>query len=126
MTAEVTTSTETQSSETEQLVTLTPVAAEKIKSYLAQSGEEGAGKALRVTIRPGGCAGLLQEIGFDDRNVDTDYFQESFGVGIVVDPLSVEYVKGLSIDYVDTIEEQGFLLENPNKQSSCACGNSFC
>ena len=126
MTADVTTSVDAQNDSTEQLVTLTPVAAEKIKSYLGQSGEEGAGKVLRVTIRPGGCAGLLQEIGFDDRNEETDYFQESFGVGIVVDPLSVEYVKGLSIDYVDTIEEQGFLLDNPNKQSSCACGNSFC
>lgn len=126
MTADVTTSTEALSDNNEQLVTLTPVAAEKIKSYLGQSGEEAAGKVLRVTIRPGGCAGLLQEIGFDDRNEETDYFQESFGVGIVVDPLSVEYVKGLSIDYVDTIEEQGFLLDNPNKQSSCACGNSFC
>ena len=126
MTADITTSTEATGGATEELITLTPVAAEKIKSYLAQSGDEGADKVLRVTIRPGGCAGLLQEIGFDDRNVDTDYFQETFGVGIVVDPLSVEYVKGLSIDYVDTIEEQGFLLENPNKQSSCACGNSFC
>ena len=126
MTADVTTSVEATSNVDEALITLTPVAAEKIKSYLAQSGEEGADKVLRVTVRPGGCAGLLQELGFDDRNVDTDYFQESHGVGIVVDPLSVEYVKGLSIDYVDTIEEQGFALENPNKQSSCACGNSFC
>jgi len=126
MTADVTTNADAVAQTSEQLITLTPIAAEKIKSYLGQSGEEGAGKVLRVTIRPGGCAGLLQEIGFDDRNVETDYFQESFGVGVVVDPLSLEYVNGLSIDYVDTIEEQGFMLDNPNKQSSCACGNSFC
>jgi len=125
MTAEV--NTEVQATATgDTLITLTEVAAGKIKSYLEQSGADGADKSLRVTIRPGGCAGLLQEIGFDERNVETDYFQEAHGVSIVVDPLSLEYVNGLTIDYVDTIAEQGFLLENPNKQSSCACGNSFC
>lgn len=126
MTAEVNTEAQATTVNTDQLINLTEVAANKIKSYLEQSGPEAAGKALRVTIRPGGCAGLLQEIGFDDRNAETDYFQEVHGVAIVVDPLSLEYVNGLTIDYVDTIAEQGFLLENPNKQSSCACGNSFC
>jgi len=126
MTAEVSTKVQATAVTGESLITLTEVAAGKIKSYLDQSGDDNANKALRVTVKPGGCAGLLQEISFDDRNVETDYFQESHGVAIVVDPLSVEFVNGLTIDYVDTIAEQGFLLENPNKQSSCACGNSFC
>jgi iron-sulfur cluster assembly accessory protein len=126
MTAEVNTELSQSTATGTDLIILTEVAAGKIKSYLEQSGPEAEGKALRVTIRPGGCAGLMQEIGFDDRNTETDYFQESHGVAIVVDPLSLEYVNGLTIDYVDTIAEQGFLLENPNKQSSCACGNSFC
>lgn len=117
--------TQTGSASEEQLISLTETAAKKLQSYLEQEGQAAAGLHLRVTVRPGGCAGFMQEINLDQRR-DTDYFQESFGIGVVIDPASAEFVKGLKIDYVDSISESGFTLDNPNQTSSCGCGKSFC
>jgi iron-sulfur cluster assembly accessory protein len=105
-------------------VVLTDPAAEKVASLLAQEGRDDL--ALRVAVQPGGCSGLRYQLFFDERNLDGDAVQEfGNGVKVVVDRMSVPYLSGASIDFVDTIEKQGFTIDNPNAGGSCACGESF-
>ncbi|MCW2671657.1 MAG: uncharacterized protein JWP14_246 [Frankiales bacterium] len=105
-------------------VVLTDPAAEKVGSLLAQEGRDDL--ALRVAVQPGGCSGLRYQLFFDERTLDGDVAQEfGTGVKVVVDRMSVPYLMGATIDFVDTIEKQGFTIDNPNAGGSCACGESF-
>ena len=104
-------------------VTLTDAAATKAKSLLDQEGRDDL--ALRVAVQPGGCAGLRYNLFFDDRSLDGDLTGDFGGVTLTVDRMSAPYVEGAIIDFVDTIEKQGFTIDNPNAQNSCACGDSF-
>ena len=104
-------------------VILTDAAAAKAKALLDQEGRDDL--ALRIAVQPGGCAGLRYQLYFDDRNLDGDLVVEFDGVGLAVDRMSAPYVMGASIDFVDTIEKQGFTIDNPNATGSCACGDSF-
>ena len=106
-------------------VVLTDPAADKVKTLLAQEGRDDL--ALRVAVQPGGCSGLRYQLFFDERSLDGDAVQEYAGgaVKVVVDRMSVPYLAGATIDFVDTIEKQGFTIDNPNATSSCACGDSF-
>jgi iron-sulfur cluster assembly accessory protein len=104
-------------------VILTEAAATKAKSLLDQEGRDDL--ALRIAVQPGGCAGLRYNLFFDDRALDGDLTAEFGGVKLTVDRMSAPYVEGASIDFVDTIEKQGFTIDNPNAGGSCACGDSF-
>jgi iron-sulfur cluster assembly accessory protein len=104
-------------------VILTDAAAIKAKSLLDQEGRDDL--ALRIAVQPGGCAGLRYNLFFDDRVLDGDLAGEFGGVNLIVDRMSAPYVEGASIDFVDTIEKQGFTIDNPNASGSCACGDSF-
>jgi iron-sulfur cluster assembly accessory protein len=104
-------------------VILTDAAAAKAKSLLQQEGRDDL--ALRIAVQPGGCAGLRYNLFFDDRSLDGDLTAEFGGVTLTVDRMSAPYVQGASIDFVDTIEKQGFTNGNPNATGSCACGDSF-
>ena len=104
-------------------VILTEVAAGKVKNLLDQEGRDDL--ALRVAVQPGGCSGLRYQLFFDDRSLDGDAVHEYDGFNVVVDRMSVPYLGGASIDFVDTIEKQGFTIDNPNATGSCACGDSF-
>ncbi|MFE3444027.1 HesB/IscA family protein [Nocardia sp. NPDC059180] len=104
-------------------VTLTDAAASKAKALLDQEGREDL--ALRIAVQPGGCAGLRYQLFFDDRSLDGDLTVDFGGVKLAVDRMSAPYVQGASIDFVDTIEKQGFTIDNPNATGSCACGDSF-
>ncbi len=106
-------------------VVLTDPAATKVAALLAQEGRDDL--ALRVAVQPGGCSGLRYQLFFDERSLDGDSVQEYEGgaVRVVVDRMSVPYLAGATIDFVDTIEKQGFTIDNPNAGSSCACGDSF-
>jgi iron-sulfur cluster assembly accessory protein len=106
-------------------IALTDVAAEKVSSLLKQEGRDDL--SLRVAVQPGGCSGLRYQLYFDDRNLDGDTLTE-FGaekVRVVTDKMSTPYLMGATIDFVDTIEKQGFTIDNPNAGGSCACGDSF-
>jgi iron-sulfur cluster assembly accessory protein len=125
---ETTTSTETTATEPAGTgavtgVLLTDHAAAKVKALLEQEGRTDL--ALRVAVQPGGCSGLRYQLYFDDRSVDGDRVQDFDGVNVVVDKMSQPYLSGASIDFVDTIEKQGFTIDNPNAGGSCACGDSF-
>jgi aspartyl-tRNA(Asn)/glutamyl-tRNA(Gln) amidotransferase subunit A len=81
--------------------------------------------ALRISVQPGGCAGLRYNLFFDDRELDGDLTADFGGVALTIDRMSAPYVQGAIIDFVDTIEKQGFTIDNPNATGSCACGDSF-
>ena len=104
-------------------VTLTEAAASKARSLLDQEGRDDL--ALRIAVQPGGCAGLRYNLFFDDRSLDGDLVVDFAGVNLTVDRMSAPYVQGAVIDFVDTIEKQGFTIDNPNATGSCACGDSF-
>ncbi len=104
-------------------VTVTPEAAAKVKSLLEQEGRDDL--RLRVAVQPGGCSGLIYQLYFDERSLDGDAVVDFDGVEVVLDRMSVPYLDGATIDFVDTIEKQGFTIDNPNAGSSCACGDSF-
>lgn len=104
-------------------VNLTEAAAAKAKALLDQEGRNDL--ALRIAVQPGGCAGLRYQLYFDDRDLDGDKVDEVGGVRLVVDKMSVPYLAGATIDFADTIEQQGFTIDNPNAGSACACGDSF-
>jgi len=104
-------------------VVLTEQAASKVKTLLDQEGRDDL--ALRVAVQPGGCSGLRYQLFFDDRSLDGDQKIDFNGVNVVVDRMSVPYLGGAVIDFVDTIEKQGFTIDNPNATGSCACGDSF-
>ena len=98
-------------------------AAAKVKSLLEQEGRDDL--ALRIAVQPGGCSGLRYQLFFDERTLDGDVVTDFNGVAVVVDRMSVPYLNGATIDFVDTIEKQGFTIDNPNATGSCACGDSF-
>ncbi|GAB2673434.1 HesB/IscA family protein [Nocardia goodfellowii] len=102
---------------------LTEAAALKAKALLDQEGRDDL--ALRIAVQPGGCAGLRYQLFFDDRSLDGDLVADFNGVKLAIDRMSAPYVQGASIDFVDTIEKQGFTIDNPNATGSCACGDSF-
>jgi iron-sulfur cluster assembly accessory protein len=104
-------------------VVLTDVAAQKVKSLLEQEGRDDL--RLRIGVQPGGCSGLIYQLYFDERTLDGDLVEDFGGVEVVVDRMSAPYLGGATIDFADTIEKQGFTIDNPNAQSSCACGDSF-
>jgi iron-sulfur cluster assembly accessory protein len=104
-------------------VVLTDAAATKVKNLLDQEGRDDL--RLRLAVQPGGCSGLRYQLFFDERELDGDVVKEFGGVGVIVDRMSAPYLQGAVIDFVDTIEKQGFTIDNPSATSSCACGDSF-
>lgn len=104
-------------------VVMTDAAASKAHALLEQEGRDDL--SLRISVQPGGCSGLRYQLFFDDRSLDGDLVTDFNGVNLTVDRMSAPYVEGASIDFVDTIEKQGFTIDNPNATGSCACGDSF-
>ena len=104
-------------------IILTDAAATKVSSLLAQEGRDDL--RLRIAVQPGGCSGLRYQLYFDEREIDGDIVSEFGGVQVVTDRMSAPYLMGATIDFIDTIEKQGFTIDNPNATGSCACGDSF-
>jgi iron-sulfur cluster assembly accessory protein len=94
-----------------------------VGSLLAQEGRDDL--RLRIAVQPGGCSGLRYQLYFDEREVDGDIVHQFGTVGVVTDKMSLPYLAGATVDFVDTIEKQGFTIDNPNAGGSCACGDSF-
>jgi iron-sulfur cluster assembly protein len=107
---------------TDSIVSLTPAAAEKIRALMATETDVSV---LRVAIEGGGCSGFQYGLGFDRGAQEGDHAFEIEGVKVVVDPFSAPYLKGATVDYLETIQESGFKIDNPNAVSSCGCGHSF-
>ena len=104
-------------------VGLSDGAAVKVRSLFEQEARDDL--RLRVAVQPGGCSGLIYQLYFDERLLEGDVTVDFGGVEIVVDKMSVPYLDGATIDFEDTIQKQGFTIDNPNASGSCACGDSF-
>jgi len=107
---------------TESIVSLTPAAAVKIRDLMATEEDVSV---LRVAIEGGGCSGFQYGLGFDRGAQEGDHAFECEGVKVVVDPFSAPHLRGCSVDYLETIQESGFKIDNPNAVASCGCGSSF-
>ena len=106
------------------MIDVTPAAAEQIKTLLSEDGKL-ATHGLRMKVIGGGCSGLQYQLSFDDviREIDTEI--EAEGVKVIVDEKSALYLVGSALDFVDTLQESGFKIENPNASNTCGCGQSF-
>ena len=104
-------------------VSLTAPAVDKVRSLCEQEGRDDL--RLRLAVQPGGCSGLIYQLYFDERLLDGDSTVDFDGVEVVVDKMSVPYLDGATVDFEDTIQKQGFTIDNPNAGGSCACGDSF-
>jgi iron-sulfur cluster assembly accessory protein len=103
-------------------MSVTTKAAEKVRGFMAD--EENKGKALRVYVEGGGCAGFQYGLAFDDKR-DTDEVIGQEGFELVIDPMSQMYLDGATIDYIEGLYGAGFKIVNPNSSGSCGCGHSF-
>ena len=105
------------------MINVTPTAATKISELLAEENKLDAG--LRVFVQGGGCSGFQYGLMIEEGGGDADQVFESNGVRLFVDPVSVSYLKGAEVDFVDTVTAGGFTIKNPNATSTCGCGSSF-
>jgi iron-sulfur cluster assembly accessory protein len=105
------------------MLTLTENAAGKVKELLVEEGRSDI--ALRVAVQPGGCSGLRYAMYLDDQVGDADQTNEQHGVRLVIDRMSVPYLSQATVDFIDTLDQTGFTIDNPAAQGGCACGHSF-
>jgi iron-sulfur cluster assembly accessory protein len=109
--------------ENDVIVRLTEAAAAEVRQ-LQVSDPQNVGRPLRVYIEGGGCSGMQYNMQFDEKRED-DFCAEYFGVTVVVDPFSANYLRGALVDFKDDLNESGFKVSNPNARQSCGCGKSF-
>ena len=105
------------------MIDISPIAASKITELLAEENKEGSG--LRVFVRGGGCSGFQYGLMIEEAGTDADQVFESNGVKLYIDPISVRYLGGAHVDFLDTVTGGGFTIKNPNAVSTCGCGQSF-
>ena len=104
------------------VVSLTPSAVEEVKILLALP--ENAGKHMRYYVEQGGCSGMQYGMVFDEKR-EGDLVSEQDGVNVLVDTISVSYLRGMVVDFSDALSGGGFKISNPNAKQSCGCGKSF-
>lgn len=105
-------------------IMLTDRAAQEVKDILEQQGNPG-NVALRIYVAGGGCSGLQYGMALDENVEEGDQFFHDQDVKVVIDPMSLKYIGGSIVDYVETAMGGGFKVENPNATKSCGCGSSF-
>ena len=110
--------------ETETPVRLTERAAKKVLE-IREENQIAAEQFLRLVVHGGGCAGFTYDLGFDAMNPDVDRRFTLYGVEVIVDEMSLMYLAGTEVDYVESLRESGFKFRNPNVTSTCGCGSSF-
>jgi iron-sulfur cluster insertion protein len=123
MQTETTTLTPVTPATTESVITVTEAAAGKIRELLAEEGKTDNG--LRVFVQGGGCSGFQYGLMIEEGGGVGDMEFNSNGVKLFVDPVSISYLRGAEVDFVDTITGGGFTIKNPNATSTCGCGSSF-
>ena len=109
--------------EVQSLITLTENAAKEVKRLVET--QDASDVSLRLGVKGGGCSGLSYTLNFDNEKNDQDQVFEQFGVRVVVDPKSLIYLEGTTLDFISGLEGTGFKFVNPNASKSCGCGSSF-
>lgn len=114
---------QTASAESSDDLIFTGNAAAKVKSLIVEEGNENL--KLRVFITGGGCSGFQYGFSFDEKVNDGDSVVETDGVSVVVDAMSIQYLTGAEIDFIEDLEGARFVVRNPNATTTCGCGSSF-
>lgn len=109
----------------EVLMTVTPVAGDEVKKFMAQEGVDPAIGGLRVSVQPGGCSGFKYGLLIEDAAAEDDLIVEQGEYRVFVDPFSAQYISGVVIDYTSSMQGSGFTFKNPNATGGCGCGSSF-
>ena len=109
----------------EVMVTVTPVASVEVKKFMDQEGVDPAKGGLRVSVQPGGCSGFKYGLLIEDQAAEDDTVLDQDGFKVFVDPFSAQYINGVVIDYVTSMQGSGFTFKNPNSTGGCGCGSSF-
>ncbi len=106
-------------------LTVTPNAAVEVKKFMEAEGVTADQGGLRVSVQPGGCSGFKYSLVIEDKNAEDDFVIENDGFKVFVDPFSAQYISGVTIDYVSSMQGSGFTFKNPNASGGCGCGSSF-
>ncbi len=106
-------------------MTLTERAAEEVRKFIAQEQVPPETAGLRVSVLPGGCSGFKYSLNIEERPLDDDMVQEVNSVRVFVDGFSAQYLAGVTVDYVSSMQGSGFTFSNPNASGGCGCGSSF-
>lgn len=106
-------------------MTLTERAAEEVRKFIAQEQVSPETAGLRVSVLPGGCSGFKYSLNIEERALDDDLVHEINSVRVFVDGFSAQYLAGVTIDYVSSMQGSGFTFSNPNASGGCGCGSSF-
>jgi len=104
---------------------ITARAAEEVQKFIAQEQVPTDSAGLRVSVLPGGCSGFKYSLNVEERALDDDMVAEVNGVRVFVDGFSAQYLTGVTIDYVSSMQGSGFTFSNPNATGGCGCGTSF-
>lgn len=106
-------------------LTVTPVAAAEVKKFMEAEGVAAEKGGLRVSVQPGGCSGFKYGLLIEDASAEDDLVVDQDGFKVFVDPFSAQYISGVVIDYVSSMQGSGFTFKNPNATGGCGCGSSF-
>ena len=106
-------------------MTLTERAAEEVQKFMVQEQVAPETAGLRVSVLPGGCSGFKYSLNIEERALDDDMVQEVNGIRVFVDGFSAQYLTGVTVDYVTSMQGSGFTFSNPNASGGCGCGSSF-
>lgn len=104
---------------------VTEVAAAEVMKFMQQENVAPEQGGLRVSVQPGGCSGFKYGLLIEDQPADDDLVLEQAGFRVFVDPFSAQYLSGVTIDYVSSMQGSGFTFKNPNSTGGCGCGSSF-
>ncbi len=104
---------------------LTETAAREVRTIIQQQELDADKVRLRVGVKGGGCSGFSYILDLTETQKDTDEVFEQHGIKIIVDPKSLLYLGGVTVDFKDEIMGRGFVFNNPNATASCGCGSSF-
>ncbi|HEX9220805.1 MAG TPA: iron-sulfur cluster assembly accessory protein [Gemmatimonadaceae bacterium] len=113
------------SSQPEIELTVTPNAGVEVKKFMDAEGVTAEEGGLRVSVQPGGCSGFKYSLVIEDRAAEDDLVIPREGFNVFVDPFSAQYLNGVTIDYVTSMQGSGFTFKNPNSTGGCGCGSSF-
>ena len=104
---------------------ITARAAEEVQKFISQEQVPAESAGLRVSVLPGGCSGFKYSLNVEERPLEDDMVSEVNGVRVFVDGFSAQYLAGVTVDYVSSMQGSGFTFSNPNASGGCGCGSSF-
>lgn len=107
------------------ILSVTPVAGTEVRKFMEVEGVDPTVGGLRVSVQPGGCSGFKYGLLIEDKPADDDVIVDQGGFKVFVDPFSAQYLSGVTIDYVSSMQGSGFTFKNPNATGGCGCGSSF-